>query len=191
MIFTRFPFQAAALVSSLCTLLLAGCGNIANVRSYSTPYSTPPSTETARLRVMTNGMARGVPASTCIDWRREGAGVIAVQQSGFANRNGQSLGMPLTRQAEQSRLGGFASSEVLVPANKPFAFNFRSYGMVSSGYSYSCQKSMTFTPEKGQDYELLLIESGQCLVRLQRLGDGRNLTGSLQDTGLCNASDAF
>ncbi|WP_236198750.1 hypothetical protein [Pseudomonas pseudonitroreducens] len=171
--------------------LLSGCGNFANVRSYSTPYSTPASSETARLRVITNGMARGVPASACIDWRREGAGVIAVAQSGFANRNGQSLGMPPSRQAEQLRQGGFVSSEVNVPANQPFAVNFQSQGMVSSGYSYSCQQSMTFTPEAGQDYELLLMESGQCLARLVRLGDGRNLSGSLQDTGLCKASDAL
>ncbi len=63
--------------------------------------------------------------------------------------------------------------------------------MVSSGYSYSCQQSMTFTPEAEQDYELLLMESGQCLARLVRLGDGRNLSGSLQDTRLCKASDAL
>lgn len=185
---TLFPRTGAL---ALAALLLAGCGNLANVQSYSTPYSAPSGGETARLRVITNGMARGVPASACIDWRREGAGVIAVAQSGFASRNGQSLGMPPSRQAEQLGQGGFASSEVRMPAGQPFAFNFQSRGMVSSGYSYSCQQSMTFTPEAGQDYELLLMESGQCLARLVRLGDGRNLSGSLQDTRLCKASDAL
>ncbi len=99
---TLFPRTGAL---ALATLLLAGCGNLANVQSYSTPYSAPAGGETARLRVITNGMARGVPASACIDWRREGAGVIAVAQSGFANRNGQSLGMPPSRQAEQLSQG--------------------------------------------------------------------------------------
>ncbi|MFR0687842.1 hypothetical protein ACLUTX_00460 [Enterobacterales bacterium AE_CKDN230030158-1A_HGKHYDSX7] len=181
----------SALSALTAVTLLSGCGNLANVQSYSTPYSAPAGGETARLRVITNGMARGVPASACIDWRREGAGVIAVAQSGFASRNGQSLGMPPSRQAEQLSEGGFAHSEVQIPAGQPFAFNFQSRGMVSSGYSYSCQQSMSFTPEAGQDYELLLMESGQCLARLVRLGDGRNLSGSLRDTSLCKASDAL
>jgi len=187
MLTTRFVFGAALAFATL----LSGCGNLANVQSYSTPYSAPATGETARLRVITNGMARGVPASACIDWRREGAGVIAVAESGFASRNDQSLGMPPSRQAVQLGHAGFAISEVQVPANQPFAVNFQSRGMVSSGYAYSCQQSMSFTPEAGQDYELLLMESGQCLARLQRLGDGRNLSGSLQDTRLCKASDAL
>lgn len=191
MTFSRFPLHTSAFVLSLCALLLYGCGNLANVRSFSTPYSMPPSGETARLRVITNGMVRGVPASSCIDWRVDGAGVIAVLQSGFANLNHQSLGMPLSRQFERLPQQGLVSSEVLIPANKPFAFNFQSQGMVSGGYSYSCQQSMTFTPEAEQDYELLVVESAQCLTRLQRLGDGQSLTGSLQDAKLCKASDAF
>lgn len=188
---TRFTLRPGALALAAAALLLSGCGNLANVKSYSTPYAAPPGGETARLRVITNGMARGVPGSACIDWRQAGAGVIAVAQSGFANRNGQKLGMPSSRQAEQLQQGDFVQSEVLIPANQPFAFNFQSQGMVSGGYAYSCQQSMTFTPEAGQDYELLLMESGQCLARLQRLGDGRNLSASLRDTGLCNAADGF
>ncbi|QRY78348.1 hypothetical protein JVX91_22585 [Pseudomonas sp. PDNC002] len=190
MLTIRFACLASALSLAAATLL-SGCGNLANVKSYSTPYSAPQGGETARLRVITNGMARGVPGSACIDWRHPGAGVIAVAQSGFANRNGQNLGMPPSRQAEQLQQGDFVSSEVAIPANQPFAFNFQSQGMVSGGYAYSCQQSMTFTPEAGEDYELTLIESGQCFARLQRLGDGRNLSGSLQDTSLCKATDGF
>jgi len=185
---TRFVFRSCL---ALTALLLSACGNLANVQSYSTPYAAPVGQETARLRVITNGMARGVPGRSCIDWRQPGAGVIAVAQPGFANRNGQTLGMPPSRQGEQLGDAGFATSEVQVPANQPFALNFQSRGMVSSGYAYSCQQSLTFTPEAGRDYELLLMESGQCLARLVRLDDGRNLSGSLQDTQLCKASDAF
>ncbi len=173
------------------SLLLCGCGNIANVRSFSTPYSSQPDGDTAHLRVITNGMVRGVPASACIDWRRKGAGVIAVVQSGFANRNGQSLSMPPSPQADQIHQRGFVSSEVRIPAGQDFAFNFLSMGKVIGRHIYRCANSMTFKPEVGKNYELLLIESNQCIVRLQRLDDGQDLKDSLRKTQLCNAMDAF
>ena len=184
--FSRFPHQAAG----LCALLLAGCGTVANFGSLTTQYSMPSASETARLRVVTNGIVRGVPASSCIDWGLEGAGVIAVVHSGFTSLRNQSLGMPASRRFAMISPEDIVRSEVLVPANKPFAFNFQSQDMTSTARS-SCQRSMTFTPEAGQDYELLMIDSSICLARLERLGDGLSVTSSLRDTGLCNAFDAF
>lgn len=189
MIFSRFPYQAAAFMLSLCTLLLAGCGNIANFGSLMTQYSTPPSSEIARLRVITDGIVRGVPASSCIDWRREGAGVIAVVHSGFTSLRNQSLGIPASRRFALISPEEVVRSEVLIPANKPFALNYQEQEMVS-GASSQCAGSMTFSPGAGQDYELVLV-GGTCMVRLERLGDGRDITSSLQKTGLCNALDAF
>lgn len=56
--------------------LLSGCGALTDVRSFSTPYSTPDGGETARLRVISDGMVRGVPKSDCVDFRLPGAGVM-------------------------------------------------------------------------------------------------------------------
>lgn len=169
-------------------LLLTGCGNLANVRAYSTPYAEPQGGDTARLRVISNGMVRAVPGRDCIDWRSPGAGVMVVQQSGFANRNGQVLGMPPSAVAAQLQGAGMARSELKIPAGKPTAFNFQSQGSVSGGYSYSCQKSFRFTPQAGKDYQMIMLESGQCQLSVQELGGGQV---DWQDAGLCNAADAF
>ncbi|VVO02063.1 hypothetical protein [Pseudomonas fluorescens] len=172
-------------------LALSGCGNISNIRAYSTPYVEPTAGDTARLRVITNGMARGVPGRDCIDWRVPGSGVMAVAESGFADQNnGRSLGIPASnRHIEAQQL---ARTELKVPGDQPFTVNFQSEGSVSSGYSYSCQQTFRFTPKIGQDYELILLESGQCLVSLQRLDPGGKSTAvALEKAPLCNAMDAF
>ncbi|MDE1168966.1 MAG: hypothetical protein PW845_27180 [Pseudomonas sp.] len=171
-------------------LLLAGCGNLANVRAYSTPYGEPQSGDTARLRVITNGMLRAVPGRDCIDWRSPGAGVMAVTQSGFANRNNQVLGMPPGTIEVHAQGDSVARTELKIPAGKPTAFNFQSEGSVSGGYRYSCQQSFRFTPEAGKDYQLIVLEGGQCQLNLQTLGGGESQV-ALQKASLCNAADAF
>ncbi|MHC8300288.1 hypothetical protein [Pseudomonas sp. ZS1P83] len=149
-------------------LAVSGCGNISNMRAYSTPYVEPATGDTARLRVITNGMARGVPGRDCIDWRVPGSGVMAVSESGFADQNnGRRLGMPESNRRVEGQ--ALARTELKVPGDKPFAMNFQSEGHVSAGFSYSCQKTFRFTPKAGQDYELILLDGGQCLVALQRL----------------------
>jgi hypothetical protein len=176
----------------VATVSLSGCGNLANVRSYSTAYAEPASGETARLRVITNGMVRAVPARDCIDWRSPGAGVMVVAQSGFAHRNGQNLGMPVSRGDAQLQSSNLVRSELKIPANTPVSFNFQSQGSVSSGYSYSCQESFRFTPQAGKDYQLILLESGQCQISLQRLDstDGQSNV-AYEEAGLCKASDSL
>ncbi|MEO8489992.1 hypothetical protein [Pseudomonas sp.] len=171
-------------------LTLSGCGNISNIRAYSTPYVEPTSGDTARLRIITNGMARGVPGRDCIDWRVPGSGVMAVLEKGFADQNnGRSLDMP---PSERQVGGKSVRTELKIPANQPFAMNFQSEGSVSSGYSYSCQQTFRFTPKAGQDYELMLLEGGNCLLSLERLNTevGR-MPERLEKAGLCNAMDAL
>lgn len=180
----------AFLIAGLA-LAVSGCGNIANMRAYSKAYVEPTSGDTARLRVITNGMARGVPGRDCIDWRVPGAGIMAVAQSGFADQNnGRSLGMPKSGREVGGQ--GLAHSELKVPAGKPFAMNFQSSGYISGGYSYSCQQTFRFTPEAGQDYELTLLDSGMCVIGLQRLNpEGKGESEPVEKAGLCNALDAF
>ncbi len=172
-------------------LAVSGCGNISNIRAYSTPYVEPSAGDTARLRVITNGMARGVPGRDCIDWRVAGAGVMAVSESGFADQNnGRSLGMPASNRRVEAP--GLARTELKVPGGKPFAVNFQSEGYSSAGVSHSCQKTLRFTPVAGEDYELILLDGGQCLVALQRLNPtGKPMNEPLEKAGLCNALDAF
>lgn len=180
----------AFLIASLA-LAVSACGNIANMRAYSKAYVEPVSGDTARLRVITNGMARGVPGRDCIDWRVPGAGIMAVAQSGFADQNnGRSLSMPPSGREVGGQ--GVARSELKVPAGKPFAINSQSTGYISGGYSYSCQQTFRFTPEAGQDYELTLLDSGMCVIGLQRLNpEGKAESEPVEKTGLCNALDAF
>jgi len=180
----------ALLIAGLA-FAVSACGNIANMRAYSTAYVESSSGDTARLRIITNGMARGVPASDCIDWRLPGAGVMAVAQSGFADQNnGRSLGIPPS--GRQVGGQGLAHSELKMPAGKPFAMNFQSTGYVSGSYSYSCQQNFRFTPKAGQDYELILLDSGGCVVALQRLNPaGKAENEPVEKTGLCSALDAF
>ncbi len=143
-------------------------------------------------------MARGVPGSDCIDWRVPGAGVMAVSESGFADQNnGRSLCMPESNRRVEAKGQALARTELKVPAGKPFAMNFQSEGHVSAGYSYSCQQTFRFTlqseghvsagysyscqqtfrftPTAHQNYELILLDSGRCLVALQRLSPRGNL----------------
>ena len=87
---------------------------------------------------------------------------------------------------------GLASTELKVPAGKPFAMNFQSTGYVSGGYSYSCQQTFRFTPQAGQDYELILLDSGMCAIGLQRLiPAGKAENQPVEKAGLCSALDAF
>jgi len=167
-------------------LTLSGCGNISNIQAYSTPYAEPTAGDTARVRVITNGMVRGVPGRDCIDWRVPGSGGMAVAQSGFANRNGQNLGMSASDMMVEGE--NLVRTELKVPGNKPFAVNFQS----KSSYGASCQQSFQFNPAAGQDYELIVLDSGSCLVSLQRLNPtGRAVRENVEKAKLCNAMDAF
>ena len=155
-----------ALSLCLLTIALCGCGNIAAVKSFNTPYGSPTSGDTARLRVIADGMVRAVPGKDCVDWYSPGAGVIAVPQKGFADRNGESLGMPKGATAMQ----GDVVSEVLVPAGKPFTLHFLDGGRGSYNSVTNCLGMFYFVPQKGADYEVVVHGYSACGVKLQQLG---------------------
>ncbi|MFF5864240.1 hypothetical protein [Pseudomonas sp. NPDC012596] len=161
-----------ALSLGLLAAALCGCGNMAAVKSFNTPYASPVAGDTARLRVVANGMVRAVPEKDCVDWYSPGAGVIAVPTEGFADRNGESLGMPASAAVQ----AGDAVSEVLVPAGKPFTLHFLDRGQ-SAGYDrvQNCLGMFSFVPEKGADYEFVVHGYSACDGSLKRLGDTREV----------------
>ncbi|MCK9798172.1 hypothetical protein M1B34_10685 [Pseudomonas sp. MAFF 302030] len=157
---------------------LAGCGALTDVRSFSTPYSTPPGGETVRVRVISDGMVRGVPRSDCVDFRLPGAGVMVVARDGYANRNGESLGMPAP---VQPTVPG-TRSELLVPAGQPIAFHY---------LGAQCYNLFSFVPKAGMDYQVEASGLYKCGVMLKQapVGSATFSSAPLNDSKLCRVTD--
>ncbi|GAB2722948.1 hypothetical protein [Comamonas sediminis] len=146
------PSFAALLGASL----LAGCGNIQTVKSFSTAYQEPSDGERARVRIISDGMVRAVPKSACVDWRVPNAGVMVSSKKGFADQNNRTLNMP----GEPVRLkseGRTVVSEFYVPANEPLTFAYLSNGHTNNGKQVQCRVNKTFTPQAGKDYEARFV----------------------------------
>lgn len=178
--------------------VISGCGNIAVVRSFSTPYAEPVDGEMARIRVISDGMVRAVPGKTCVDWRSPGAGVMVSAQKGFANLNGRNLGMPknISRYIEDPESQGIVQSELRISAGKPIVLNFIGQGHAFSGHKHACHESMSFVPKAGAYYEALFLESGSyCLSEISELASstipGMPKIVSTNHAALCNLSDFF
>ncbi len=186
------PRTALFLALPLAALTVTGCGNLQNVKSFSTPYEQPISGERARIRVVADGMVRAVPQSDCEDWRLPGAGVMVAARKGFADQNGRSLGMP---GADTVPADGRVVSEFYVPAGKPLMLSYMSNGRSNGLQAEQCFIRKSFTPVAGQDYEASFRHSGPlCLTRVHRLQvQGASTTSDesvpLADAKLCRASD--
>ena len=166
----------------LATAFLAGCGNIAAVKSFNTSYASPASGETARLRVVANGMVRAVPGLSCVDWYSPGAGVVVSAQDGFADRNGETLGMP---PAVTSFKG--TTSEVLIPAGKPFTLHFLDGGTRTSyDRVQNCVAMLQFTPQAGADYEFVAMGYSTCTLDLSRVQGGKLEAVNVQKADYCS-----
>lgn len=172
----------------LVSAVLSGCGNIAAVKSFNSKFVSPTSGETARLRVIADGMVRGVPGLECVDWYSPGAGVIAVPQKGFADRNGEQLGMPAAKEVPV----GSVSSEVLVAAGKPMTLAFLDGGR-PNGYNSktTCLGMFTFTPKAGADYELTLRGYSACGVQFERIDGARAEPVNATKADYCSAIANF
>lgn len=169
-------------------VLVAACGNIQTVKSFSTPYQEPSAGPRARIRVVTDGMLRAVPNSACIDWRLEGSGVMAIPTKGFANMNDRKLGMPPSpAQTLAPGSAGFAMSELYVRAGKPMVLDYLTQGL--GGYKCSVQRS--FVPTDGQDYEAVFFQNDKtCSFRVTGI-DGTSSPPAidLSPASLCRISD--
>lgn len=155
----RFLQASAVFVGAV---LLAGCGNIQTVKSFSTPYKEPDGGERARIRVVSDGMVRAVPQSACVNWRLPSAGVMVASIKGFADQNNKSLGMPANTVAAAPHDAPTVVGEFYVPANKPLALAYLSNsGRITFGAHYQCQVNKTFVPQAGKDYEARFIHTLQ------------------------------
>jgi len=181
-------FQILAIAS------LSGCGSISAVQSFWTTYQAPESGPRAKIRVISTGMVRAVPESSCVDWRKPGAGVMVSAQKVYSNLNGQSLDMP-------KRRGGYLLpadaeiqiSELYISAKGPLTLYLMGAGYDSGGKIRSCQRAVSFVPEPGKNYDAVLTEHGRnCLIQVDELdavGDFESVP--LQKAGLCNVLDNF
>ena len=176
----------------IAVVVLTGCGNIAAVKSFSTKFESPAEGETANLRVITNGMVRGVPNSACIDWYIPGAGVIAAGD-GFAHRNNENLDMPDSKWTTAVSKANFYNTEVRVPAGKPLVLHFIGYGRVTPYAREQCFVSRSFTPEPGHNYELVMIENGStCRSRMVDFIDAtQESVVKTEVPGFCRKSHSF
>lgn len=176
----RISLYLNALAGAGLFALLSGCGSFSNVRSFSTPYSMPPSEQTARLRVFSDGMVRAIPKSACIDYHLPGAGVMVVAREGYADRNNESLGMP----PSDAQPSGTVKSEFNIPAGEPIAFVYNSDG---------CYNTFTFQPVPGSDYELNAAGSSYCTVAVRRLPQASKPSKPilLSDSKMCRWQDNY
>ena len=175
-------------IPAVLLLALVGCGQVANIRSLSTGYVPPQSGETARVRLVTDGLVRAVPGRDCLDWSVPGAGVMASVKAGFPDHNGASLGMP----GPVYSWAGAVTSELVVPANKPIAFHY--LGRLQ--YPRQCAKTMTFVPKPGRDYMVQASMSADCSFLLDELPvDGKQWQRieptPVSKVPMCNAMDNF
>lgn len=192
---TKFAGVAAA---AFACLHLSACGNIQTVISFSTPYEQPTSGDRARIRVISfGGMVRAVPNSSCIDWRLPGAGVMVVPTKGFANVNGQDLGMPIGQFPKlATAMGTVAVSELYIPAGKPIALHHLSQGEIQGQMNYQCFVPRSFVPVADEDYEAVYKKDGKLchfsIVRLTKSeGIDRLSPVTLSGAPFCRASDNF
>ena len=175
-------------VVPLLLLALGGCGQVANIRSLSTGYVPPQNGETARVRIVTDGLVRAVPGRDCLDWNVPGAGVVASAKAGFPDHNGESLGMPGPIYSS----AGAVTSELVVPAGKPIAFHY--LGRLQ--YAQQCAKTMTFVPKPGRDYMVQASMSADCSFLLDELpADGKQWVRieptPVGKVSMCNVMDNF
>jgi hypothetical protein len=168
----------------------SACGNIQTVKSFSTPYEQPAAGERARIRVVSDGMVRAVPASACEDWRLPGAGVMVVPTKGFANMNGRKLDMPNGLLVKAASSAPTAMSELYVPAGVPLTLDYLSQGNTR----HRCSVKKTFVPESGADYEAVFVEYGdKCLIGVNKLlpsgGIDTQSALDVSDAKLCRVTD--
>lgn len=156
--------------SLLLLLLLASCGSIAENKANSSVYQQPTGNNLVRIRVISNGVIKAIPNSSCIDWRKPGAGVIISSKNGFHDLRNQNLKMPkgvdLSTLSSGVRAVGVVRSEIYAEASKPIVIKFDG---ADNNILHQCSKEITFSPENKTDYEAIFLQDGStCTVELRK-----------------------
>ncbi|WP_255992132.1 hypothetical protein [Chitinolyticbacter albus] len=145
-------------------------------------YTPPKDGELARLRVLSTGVVRLIPESSCINASLGDTGIVANGNMTIFTKahNGASLGMPSSTAPKPD----VVSAEVYIRANKPLVLDFADSvgtgfsqtGGLTLAHSLACGTSVTFTPLPGQDYEAYtafesLGKSGYCVIVVKNLNN--------------------
>ncbi|WP_025129523.1 hypothetical protein [Pseudomonas sp. PH1b] len=175
------------------TLGLGGCTYFSTLKATAVSYRGPAAAaDTALIRIVAQGLVRGVPDSDCIDWRKPGSGLMVRPHRGIANPNFRNLGIAMTAETDRMRRQeGFGANELRLPANRPFAFQFYNTepGM-NRDYRAVCEQSVTFIPEPGATYQMVFLQDGMCTALLRKIDDqGRMQPGQvgLKPSDYCSA----
>ncbi|ULT71928.1 hypothetical protein [Pseudomonas sp. BC42] len=175
------------------SLGLGGCAFVSELKATTVSYRVPADAgETALIRIVAQGLVRGVPYSDCIDWSRPASGLMVRPHRGIAHPNFRNLGIPMTAATDRMRRQeGFGANELKIPANRPFAFMFYNTepGM-DKDYRFVCEQSVTFVPEAGATYQMEFLQDQMCTARLRKIDErGEALPDLvvLRPTDLCSA----
>lgn len=175
------------------SLGLGGCAFVSELKATTVSYRVPADAgETALIRIVAQGLVRGVPYSDCIDWSKPASGLMVRPHRGIAHPNFRNLGIPMTAATDRMRRQeGFGANELKIPANRPFAFMFYNTepGM-DKDYRFVCEQSVTFVPEAGATYQMEFLQDQMCTARLRKIDErGEALPDLvvLRPTDLCSA----
>ena len=175
------------------SLGLGGCAFVSELKATTVSYRVPADAgETALIRIVAQGLVRGVPYSDCIDWSKPASGLMVRPHRGIAHPNFRNLGIPMTAATDHMRRQeGFGANELKIPANRPFAFMFYNTepGM-DKDYRFVCEQSVTFVPEAGATYQMEFLQDQMCTARLRKIDErGEALPDLvvLRPTDLCSA----
>lgn len=132
-------------------LLLAAC---ASQRAYQPPTAG----KTTRVRFVTDGIMKIIPAGRCVDEDTPGAGIGPVAQSSWAYTtalNWRRLNMPGGAKVQES---GLTFSELRVRADEPLLVTYL-HSQSEHGHrqttTYTCRAPFLFVPKEGVDYMVL------------------------------------
>lgn len=184
-------FRSILLLS--LSLGLSGCAFVSALKATTVSYRVPADAgETALIRIVAQGLVRGVPYSDCIDWRKPSSGLMVRPHRGIANPNFRNLGIPMTAATDRMRRQeGFGANELKIPANRPFAFMFYNTepGM-DKDYRAVCEQSVTFVPEAGATYQMVFLQDQMCTAMLRKIDDQGEILPErvpLRPTDYCSA----
>lgn len=133
-------------------ILLSACDVARGLYDNFKSYSEPTTIDTARIRfVSTADDVRVYTNTTCASTRTD-AGSVFYHKYPNTFRASRSIDMPLADAVPKPYV------EYHVPANQPIVVNFHKRYPMGNG-QLVCNLLVTFTPEKGKDYQLQLLSN--------------------------------